>query len=103
MPNKRKAEMARPPVTVMSVTSVWSREQICAEMDQSQSAHDEAYKRGDDMPPRYRRGHVWQYPVAGYAEWQRRQLAKAAEAQRKLLASKARKREREASATANEA
>jgi hypothetical protein len=59
------------------------------------------------MPPRYRSGHQYHHPVAGYLEWEAQQVAetraKDEAARRKHLASKARKRASDtASATANE-
>jgi hypothetical protein len=99
MPNKRKAELTAPPHSIISApTASWSREQMARELGKSLPAYDDAYRRGASMPPRYRVGRFWRHLIIGYEQWQREQVAKAeAEAQRKRLASKPKRAQREAS------
>jgi|SRR6516225_8730045 hypothetical protein len=93
--HKRKDELTRPPVTVMSATASWSREQMAAEMGLSLAAYDDRYRRGADMPPRYKLpgGSFWRHLIVDYQQWQRQAVAKAAaEAERKHLGTKRDKR-----------
>jgi hypothetical protein len=80
VPNKRKHELMRPPVTVISPTASWSREEMAFEMGLTPSGYDERYRRGAPMPPRYRVGPYWRHLIVAYQQWQREQMI-AAEAE----------------------
>ena len=102
MPNKRKSELVRPVYSVITPTSSWAREEMTAELGISLEAYDERYRRGDDMPERYRSGPFWRHLIVDYQQWQREQVAKA-EAERKRLTNKRKRTKQSANEVANTA